>query len=70
MSGEADSSGERMRCRVHGHKRRMSLSEIGEIRRAIDIANSRARRKGLKPQDPKISRFSCSCHCFSVNVED
>ena len=53
-----------------GNGRRLSSSDIGEIRRAIDIANSQARRKGNKPKDPKISIFSCKCNCFSVNVED
>ncbi|EKE76610.1 hypothetical protein B3C1_03415 [Gallaecimonas xiamenensis 3-C-1] len=47
----------------------MSLSEVGEIRRAIDIANSQARRRGKQPLDPVVTRFSCTCHCFSVNVE-
>lgn len=70
MSGEKiTADGERERCPVHGHGRRLSLSNIGEIRRAIDIANSQARRKGLKPKDPKIVMFSCTCNCFSVDVE-
>lgn len=71
MSGEKiDDSGERERCPDCGHSRRLSRSEIGEIRRAIDIANSKAKRKGLKPKDPKISVFGCKCNCFSVDVED
>ncbi len=70
MSGERISSdGERERCPECGNGRRLSRSEIGEIRRAIDIANSQARRKGIKPKDPQISMFSCMCNCFSVNVE-
>lgn len=71
MSGEKITpDGERERCPIHGNNRRMSLSEVGEIRRAIDIANSQARRKGLKPKDPEITRFSCTCHCYSVDVEE
>ncbi|RDH46788.1 hypothetical protein B9G39_17925 [Zooshikella ganghwensis] len=63
------SDGERARCPVHGNGRRLSISDIGEIRRAIDIANSQARRKGIKPKDPQIALFSCMCNCFYVNVE-
>ncbi len=71
MSGEIISSdGERARCPECGKGRRLSRSEIGEIRRAIDIANSEARRKGITPKDPQISVFSCKCNCFSVNVEE
>jgi hypothetical protein len=70
MSGERIASdGERDRCPECGNGRRLSRSEIGEIRRAIDIANSQARRKGITPKDPQISIFSCKCNCFSVNVE-
>lgn len=70
MSGERISQdGERERCPECGHGRRLSRSEIGEIRRAIDIANSQAKRKGIKPKAPQISVFSCQCNCFSVNVE-
>ncbi|WP_375749737.1 hypothetical protein [Vibrio sp. HN007] len=70
MSGERiDESGERYRCPECGHGRRLSRSEIGEIRRAIDIANSQAKRKGIKPKDPQIAVFSCKCNCFAVNVE-
>ena len=71
MSGKKISSdGERERCPVHGRGRRLSLSDIGEIRRGVDIANSSARRKGLKPKDPKIVLFSCTCNCFHIDVED
>lgn len=71
MSGERiDESGERERCPKCGHGRRLSRSEIGEIRRAIDIANSQAKRKGIKPKDPQIVVFSCKCNCFAVNVEE
>lgn len=69
-SHEADESGERERCPIHGHSRRLSLSEIGEIRRAIDIENSRAKRDGIKPKDPQVEVFACKCNCFSVNVRD
>lgn len=70
MSGEKISNdGERERCPTCGHGRRLSRSEIGEIRRAIDIANSQARRKGITPKDPQISVFSCKCNCFAINVE-
>jgi len=71
MSGEriTKNDGERVRCPECGNGRRLSQSEIGEIRRAIDIANSQARRKGIKPKDPQISIFSCKCNCFSVDVE-
>ncbi len=69
MSGEKYSNGERIRCLVHGHSRRLSLSDIGEIRRAIDIANSQARRKGLRPKGAKITMFSCICNCFHIDVK-
>ena len=71
MSGEPITpDGERQRCPECGHGRRLSRSEIGEIRRAIDIANSQARRIGITPKDPQISVFSCQCNCFAVNVQD
>lgn len=70
MSGERITrDGERERCPKCGNGKRLSISEIGEIRRAIDIANSQAKRKGIKPKDPQISIFSCKCNCFYVNVE-
>ena len=70
MSGEKYTHyGERVRCPIHGNGRRLSLAEIGEIRRAVDIANSKARRHGLKPKGAKIHRFSCTCNCFSVDVQ-
>lgn len=69
MSGAKDSSGERDRCPIHGGGRRLSQENLREIRRSIDVQNSRARRKGVKPQGPKISMFSCACNCFHVNVE-
>ncbi|EDM76772.1 hypothetical protein PPSIR1_18762 [Plesiocystis pacifica SIR-1] len=69
MSGKKDYSGERERCPVHGRGRRLSRENIGEIRRWTDIQNSRARRKGLEPKEPKVTMFSCSCNCFHVDVE-
>jgi len=70
VSGKKDSAGERERCPVHGHGRRLSQEEMREIRRAIDIENSRARREGRVPELPKITMFSCRCNCFYVNVGD
>lgn len=70
MSGEKiTDDGERERCPVHGKGRRLSSTDIGEIRREIDIANSQAKRKGIKPLDPKITMFSCTCNCFHIDVE-
>ncbi len=69
MSGKKYSCGERERCPIHGRARRLSRSELNEIRRAVDVANSRAKREGKKPKDPIIIRFSCSCNCFVVRVE-
>ena len=69
MSGAKDSSGERDRCPLHGNGRRLSQENLAEIRRSIDVANSRARRQGKKPKDPKIVMFSCACNCFHVDVE-
>ncbi|MDH5656587.1 MAG: hypothetical protein OEZ34_11795, partial [Spirochaetia bacterium] len=57
------------RCPVHGHKRRLSLRDIGEIRHNVDVARSQAKRKGLKPVGQKITMFSCRCNCFSIDVE-
>jgi hypothetical protein len=70
MSGKKIThDGERERCPVHGNNRRLSSEELGEIRRGIDIANSRAKRAGKEPRGPKIVRFSCTCNCFHVEVE-
>lgn len=69
MSGPKDYSGERERCPIHGGGRRLSQAELREIRREIDIANSRARREGKEPKPAKITMFSCRCNCFHVNVE-
>ncbi len=69
MSGKKDTHGERERCPVHGHGRRLSQENLAEIRREIDIANSRARREGKTPQPAKIVMFSCACNCFYVNVK-
>lgn len=69
MSGKKDSSGERERCPIHGKGRRLSLENIAEIKRTIDVVNSQTRRKGLIPKKPKIAMFSCSCNCFSVRVD-
>jgi hypothetical protein len=69
MSNQKDSLGERKRCPIHGKGRRLSRRDIGEIRHSIDIANSNARRNGIKPKNAKITMFSCRCNCFHVNVE-
>lgn len=69
MSGTKDRYGERERCPIHGHGRRLSQENLREIRRAIDIQNSRARRRGVTPQGAKITMFSCSCNCFHADVE-
>jgi len=69
MSGIKYPDGERERCPVHGKGRRLSRENINEIRRDIDIENSRAKRKGLKPKGSKITMFSCACNCFSISVE-
>ena len=69
MSGKADRFGERERCPIHGHGRRFSVREIAEMRRAVDVANSRARREGIQPEGPQIVAFSCKCNCFAVMVE-
>jgi hypothetical protein len=69
MSGKKDSSGERERCPVHGHGRRLSRDNIAEIRRTTDVVNSQTRRKGKTPKKPRIVMFSCSCNCFAVVVD-
>ena len=69
MSGKKYSDGERKRCSIHGKGRRLSLENIAEIKRTIDVVNSQTRRKGLIPKKPKIAMFSCSCNCFSVRVD-
>jgi len=69
MSGLKYSDGERERCPLHGQGRRLSQREIKEIRRGIDIANAKARRQGIQPQDPKITVFSCTCNCFHIDVK-
>lgn len=69
MSGKKYPGGERKRCPVHGKGRRLSLANIAEIKRTIDIVNSQTRRKGLIPKKPKITMFSCSCNCFAVIVD-
>jgi len=68
MSGHRDAWGERRRCPIHGHGRRLSQEDMREIRRWTDIANSRARRAGKKPEPPQIVMFSCRCNCFHVRV--
>lgn len=70
MSGERISGdGERERCPVHGHTRRLSSKEINEIKHAVEVAKSQAKRKGVTPKDPQIGLFSCKCNCFYVKVE-
>ena len=46
----------------------LSQRDLREIRRAVDVENSRARRKGKKPKDAQIGVFSCRCNCFWVEV--
>lgn len=71
MSGERmTSDGERERCPIHGHTRRLSRKEISEINHAVEVANSQAKRKGIKPKGAQIGLFSCKCNCFYVQVED
>ena len=69
MSGKKDGYGERQRCIIHGHGRRLSQAELREIRFAIDVARARVKRAGKKPLDPRITMFSCRCNCFYVDVE-
>ncbi len=69
MSGPKDSSGERPRCPVHGRARRLSQANMREIRWVTSVVNSRARREGKIPKDPKITMFSCRCNCFVVRVD-
>ncbi|MBN2693029.1 hypothetical protein JXR93_00075 [bacterium] len=70
MSGKKDRYGERERCSIYGHTRRLSRSEIAEIVHAIDVANSQSKREGIKPKKPQIILFSCKCNCFYVNVKN
>lgn len=70
MSGERIShDGERERCPVHGNTRKLSRKEISEIKHAVEVANSQAKRRDKIPKDPKISLFSCKCNCFTVTVD-
>lgn len=70
MSGKKiTSDGERERCPLHGNARRLSREEINEINRAVEVANSQAKRAGKTPKDAQIVRFSCTCNCFYVNVD-
>ncbi|BCV46336.1 MULTISPECIES: hypothetical protein [Shewanella] len=70
MSGERIThDGERERCPVHGHTRRLSRKEISEIKHAVEVANSQAKRSGKKPKEPQIGLFSCKCNCFYVKVD-
>jgi hypothetical protein len=69
MSGKKYPDGERERCPINGKGRRLSRENINEIRREIELANSRVKRKGLKPKGSKIAMFSCACNCFAISVE-
>ena len=69
MSGKKYPNGERQRCPIHGGGRRLSQANLREIRRAIDIANSRARREGKTPKEAQIIMFSCQCNCFHIKVD-
>jgi hypothetical protein len=68
MSGRRMEGGERERCPVHGKSRRLSRADLSEIRRAIDIENSKAKRKGVEPKPAQVTMFACRCNCFSVSV--
>lgn len=69
MSGDLIGGGERKRCPVHGHNFRLSQKDISEIKHAVEVANSQAKRTGKTPKGAKITRFSCRCNCFDVKVE-
>ena len=70
MSGKVIShDGERERCPIDGKNRRLSRQEIAEIRHGVDVANSQAKREGKVPKGAKITRFSCNCNCFLVQVD-
>ena len=68
MSGTKLSDGYRVR-RSQGVRRRLSQENLAEIRRAIAIENSQARRAGRVPQGAKVTMFSCPCNCFSIKVD-
>ncbi|NNP73746.1 hypothetical protein A7P53_14230 [Acinetobacter defluvii] len=59
--------GERERSAT-GNNKRLSRQEINEIKRAIEIENSIAKRAGKKVQPAQIVRFHCGCNCFSIHV--
>ena len=67
MSGEKI-GGERDRSAT-GNNKRLSRSEINEIKRAIEIENSKAKRRGIKPKLAQVVRFHCGCNCFSIHVK-
>lgn len=59
--------GERERSAT-GNNKRLSRNEINEIKRAIEIENSKAKRAGLKVQPAQVIRFHCGCNCFAIHV--
>lgn len=70
MSGHKISEdGERERCPIHGNNRRMSQKDLSEIKHAVEVANSKAKRAGQTPKGAKVTRFTCTCNCFHVDVE-
>lgn len=50
-------------------RRFLTQRDLGEIRWAIGVANSRARRAGKVPKPPKIVVCGCRCNCFHVIVD-
>nr|WP_305071423.1 MULTISPECIES: hypothetical protein [unclassified Providencia] len=52
-----------------GNNKRLSRFEINEINHAIEIENSKSKRKGKKPKLPQVVRFHCGCNCFVVKVD-
>ena len=59
--------GERERS-CTGNNKRLSRTELNEIKRAIEIENSKAKRRGKSPKPAQVVRFHCGCNCFSINV--
>ncbi|AXQ20731.1 hypothetical protein BEN71_00870 [Acinetobacter wuhouensis] len=60
-------AGERERSAT-GNNKRLSRAELNEIKRAIEIENSKAKRRGKIPKPAQVVRFHCGCNCFSIHV--
>jgi len=56
------------RTKADSPNRFLTQPHMSEIRRAVAVTNSRARRAGKTPQGPKITLFSCRCNCFYIDV--